>query len=38
MRALPSSSTSRTAPALKSSVKLRRRRFRLFPSSMVDMT
>ena len=31
---LPSSSTSRTAPALKSSVKLRRGRFCLFPSSM----
>ena len=33
---LPSSSTSRTAPALNSSVKLRRTRFGLFPSSMID--
>src|SRR5438067_8493927 len=33
---LPSSSTSRIAPALKSSVKLRRGRFGLFPSSIVD--
>ena len=33
---LPSSSTSRTAPTLNSSVKLRRTRFGLFPSSMID--